>query len=500
MKNNKTLIINILLTLLFAIITFNSVLHHEIWADEAQVWLLVKNLSIPQLWKHLVNEGHPSFFYLLVMPFAKLNFSILAMQVICWLGTVLGAFMVLQFSPFSKFAKFSIITGAGFLYFFPVVARSYSILPFLVTAAAYLYTKNKEKPVLYALVLAMIANTHVIMFGFSFVLGCIFLYDNLLKPWKSLEGNEKRNNLIALGIIGFGLLALIMQLCGTIGSNFAIGFSLKNFFYGFSVISAEFFLNIVDYTVVKTHAIEGLTRYGAISLLILTLYSFVMLLLTNLRAFFIAVFGVAFQLMIYIVSYHSYVYPTRIACAYLILAFCFWIALANPDFKERFKIINKKSMNIVLALMFFLTFLNGVRFSLLDLFNNYSSAKPTAQYIQKNLAKDSIIIANNDPFALGLYYYLPENTLWSVMKQKHIKYIEWDSSIAITFQQKNWTDVINLYFKEEIGKKDIYVILSSFLNFSKYETFPAQDFQLIYKSPPSIADGEAFKIYKFVGN
>lgn len=529
MENRKQLMINILLTVLFGLWTLNGVLHHEIWADEAQVWLLVKNLSVPELLKHLVNEGHPSFFYLLVMPFAKLNFSILAMQLICWLGTVFGAFMVLQFSPFNKFAKFSIITGAGFLYFFPVVARSYSILPFLVTAAAYLYTKvspalpagdggtkcrvRGEYNILYALVLAMIANTHVIMFAFVFVLFCVYLWDNVRIHCHSelvSESDKKAciKTLIGAVIIGLGLLAVIFQLSGTIGSNAAIGFSFDNFLYGVSVIGAEFFLNIVDYTVVKSHAIYGMTLYGAIFLFILFVTSFIALLLTNIRAFLAAFFGIGFQFMIYVVSYHSYVYPTRIACAYLILLFAFWITLANPNFashseqseeSSKAKLINKTTMNIILALMFFLTFLNGLRFSVLDLLHNYSSAKPTAQYIMKNLPKDSIIIANSDPFALGLYYYLPENTLWSVMKQKRIKYVEWDSSLEITFQQKNWTDVIRTNFKDEIGNKDIYVILSSFMNFSKFETFPPQDFEVIYKSPPSIADGEAFKIYKFVG-
>ena len=62
-KENK---INILLTILYAMFTLLIVTHHEIWADEAQVWQLCKYLSLPELFKHLVNEGHPSFFYLSV--------------------------------------------------------------------------------------------------------------------------------------------------------------------------------------------------------------------------------------------------------------------------------------------------------------------------------------------------------------------------------------------------------------------------------------------------
>ena len=100
----KNLLLNILLTFLYALVTLIFVLHHEIWADEAQVWLLAKNLSVFELFKHLVNEGHPSFFYLLVMPFAKV-FSpifganaIISMQLICWLASGSCIFYITVFS------------------------------------------------------------------------------------------------------------------------------------------------------------------------------------------------------------------------------------------------------------------------------------------------------------------------------------------------------------------------------------------------------------------
>ena len=63
-ESKKTLFKNIICTILYAVFTLIIVLHHETWADEAQVWLLAKHLSIFDfsLFKHLVNEGHPSFF------------------------------------------------------------------------------------------------------------------------------------------------------------------------------------------------------------------------------------------------------------------------------------------------------------------------------------------------------------------------------------------------------------------------------------------------------
>lgn len=59
MKNiaEKSTKLNILYTLLYGIFTLIVVLSHEIWADEAQVWQIVQNVSFLGLFKHLVNEG-----------------------------------------------------------------------------------------------------------------------------------------------------------------------------------------------------------------------------------------------------------------------------------------------------------------------------------------------------------------------------------------------------------------------------------------------------------
>ena len=71
---------NILILFLFAVIAFAGVLHHEIWRDEGQVWLVVRDLNLYGVFDHVRNEGHPLLWYLLVMPFAKLKLPVISMQ------------------------------------------------------------------------------------------------------------------------------------------------------------------------------------------------------------------------------------------------------------------------------------------------------------------------------------------------------------------------------------------------------------------------------------
>ena len=45
-QSKKIFITNIIIFLLFAILTFFIGLHHEPWADEAQAWLIARDCTI----------------------------------------------------------------------------------------------------------------------------------------------------------------------------------------------------------------------------------------------------------------------------------------------------------------------------------------------------------------------------------------------------------------------------------------------------------------------
>jgi hypothetical protein len=65
--------------------------------------------------------------------------------------------------------------------------------------------------------------------------------------------------------------------------------------------------------------------------------------------------------------------------------------------------------------------------------------------------------------------------------------------------EKDWSRIVRGKFEDEYKKREIYVIVSSFMNFTTYEVLPPEDFEEVYHSPPAIAYGEEFKIYKFTG-
>lgn len=479
--DKKKLLINIFFTFIYALFTLVTVFHHEIWADEAQVWQLAQNLSVFELFKHLVNEGHPSFFYFLVMPFAKLHLPIFSMQIICWSSMVIAVFTLLQFSPFNKFAKFGIIVSAGFLYFLPVIARSYSILPFLVFLAAILYSKSKERPVLYAVVIALIANTHVIMFGFCAILTALFIFEN------------RKKYLNASLIMLLSLLAVIVQLAGTSSSNEFITYGQYNFFLSIFNVFLGFFINGYDAMFETTQKfLFAPVAIPAILLIVgIFIASFVSLFKTSKKAFIIGLLGVGFQFFIYIYGYNFHIYVTRIYSAFIILLFCFWITLKDSSLEEK----TKKLINTCIGIFFVLTLFNGLKYTLLDLQFNYSSAKETAEFLENHIDKNALIIENYDPFFISMVPYLKQQKLWSASGNKNLEYIKWGKNLKDMKSDSGWLK----YLKEQKTDKKRYLIISSFLNLNKpCESFP-KDFKLIYKSKPSIAEGESYSVYQYTG-
>lgn len=72
-KKNK---FNILITLIYSIATLTVILFHESWRDEAQSWLIARDLGIIDIFKQMKYEGHPALWYLILVPFAKLRIAI----------------------------------------------------------------------------------------------------------------------------------------------------------------------------------------------------------------------------------------------------------------------------------------------------------------------------------------------------------------------------------------------------------------------------------------
>ena len=126
---------NIILTILLAgYLVFNGILlaGHELWRDEANVWLIARDLSPIQLFREIRYQGHPCLWYLLVMPFAKLGFPFKTICALSFIVMAFGAGIFTFRAPFHPITKFVCLLSPIFSYY-------YSLMIIFLTNQIYFY-------------------------------------------------------------------------------------------------------------------------------------------------------------------------------------------------------------------------------------------------------------------------------------------------------------------------------------------------------------------------
>ncbi len=146
----------------YAVLLAFTISRHEPWFDEAQAWLLARDLGPLDLFlRYLRYEGHPGLWYSLLMIPAKLNAPYVTLSIISGLIAFLGVLVFVLYSPFPAWIKLLFPFSYFIVYQYAVVARSYVLLPILLFAAAVLARDLRRRMTLWILVLCLIANVSV---------------------------------------------------------------------------------------------------------------------------------------------------------------------------------------------------------------------------------------------------------------------------------------------------------------------------------------------------
>ncbi len=130
---------------------------HEPWVDEAQAWLLARDLSLPSLLFHFLRrEGHPALWYLLLWGPAHLHAPYALLNWLCVPIAVAGIWVLLRYGPFPFYVRALLPFTLFLAYQYAVVARSYVLFPLLGFLVAHLY--QQQRPMRMAVALALLAN------------------------------------------------------------------------------------------------------------------------------------------------------------------------------------------------------------------------------------------------------------------------------------------------------------------------------------------------------
>ena len=108
-KINKETVFNIIVFSIFIAITSYVSLHHEMWSDEAQAWLISRDLSLIDIFKEMKYEGHSMLWNLILIPFIKLGFPYEYINLISCVIIYISVYMILFKIKINKIIKLLII-------------------------------------------------------------------------------------------------------------------------------------------------------------------------------------------------------------------------------------------------------------------------------------------------------------------------------------------------------------------------------------------------------
>lgn len=199
--------------LLWIAITNFTLRYHEKWADEAQAWLIARDLDLRTIWFHeLRYEGTPGLWHTILWIAQHIFHARYgAIGYIGLAGATAGAALLIFKAPFPRYLRWPLAFTYFMVYQYAVIARPYTLLPLLAFAAAMLFNDLKH-PERMTIVLVILANT---TFHGTIMAGCIgFCYlIEAVKSWRTLDAPIRNRYVICMAamVLVFVFLFIILK-------------------------------------------------------------------------------------------------------------------------------------------------------------------------------------------------------------------------------------------------------------------------------------------------
>ena len=201
-QSKKDKIINLVILLIYTICIIIIASRHGLYIDESQAWLIAKNLNLPEIVEQMKYEGHSYFWHFLLYPFVHSGFTLFQTRIISVISCVISAIIILKRAPFKRYLKVLILFSPAMLFYYSAFLRPYCIIPPCLFAIASIYPDRKKHPYLMALLIGILANTHVIILPIVGMLVLYYWFDIFIFDFKKIDNKARTNYILSFIIVG----------------------------------------------------------------------------------------------------------------------------------------------------------------------------------------------------------------------------------------------------------------------------------------------------------
>jgi hypothetical protein len=194
-----------------AVVGIISMMHHEMWRDESQAFLLARDSNtIADLWNNVRYEGHPILWHLILWIGLHIYSSVYIIQVIHLLIGLSTIWLIIRYSPFSQFEKFLLSFSYFFAYEYFIISRNYGLGVFLILLAIVVFheVQSNHRMIYVAVILGPAANTNI----YALMLSAALLLYFIAGVFKIRNTNSYEGRRLYLPIILFAILLVVALL------------------------------------------------------------------------------------------------------------------------------------------------------------------------------------------------------------------------------------------------------------------------------------------------
>lgn len=386
------------ITILYIFITFITVILHEPWFDEAQSWMIAKDLNFFEIINQMKYEGHSAMWSLILHLFIKMGFNYNIQNIFTWFLSILAVIFVMYKVKIPNIIKVPLLFTVGPLYYCSVFARPYVLIFLIFILLLYYYDRRYESPYIVSILLLILSNSHLIVMGFIGALFFIELY-GLIK-----YKNYKKERIMLMSFMILGILLFFFQIVGSIMSRTDIVSSknLSDYLYALIATIREFLLS---------HAYLSWAMF--LSFIIFLLLSVMLYKEDKLNAFIYILsilFFIALSIFVYYLNEFKFFYII------LLLVFC----CRN--------LFDNKSIKYLLFVFLLIGVISSFNSILLDWNNIYS--------MELNIYKD-FYLKNEKPRIISfgeatvLSMYCEECSIYNINADKFISYDPYINDLTV---------------------------------------------------------------------
>jgi hypothetical protein len=387
-------------------------MHHEPWRDEAQAWLISRDIPFFTMFNQMGYEGTPALWHIILAPFAKLGAPYIMLNIINLLIAVFTVIIFLFKSPFTILTKILFVFSYYMAWEYAIIARNYTISILLLFIIASIYPDRFRKPIKYAIMLLLLFNTNVHSFFLAVPLVIIFIYESINK--------RKINKRIFIGflIMALGVISSFLQLLQP-----------KDIIYrGFF----SFFVLKAPLRAIKNGFFPHLPG------VLLWIISLFIIILTFIYLFRKSRPVLFFLLFSFIGLFYIFIFKHRgdfrhYGFILVIILFSFWISnYYKTDIAPK-GLSHKWLLNyiiLILNLSLLVSTVPMIKFHYKEWNYCFSGSKNMAGYITASNLYKNIIVADSSPHTSSILPYLPGKKFWYADIEEFGTYVTWNKKFS----------------------------------------------------------------------